>query len=156
MKTLSRVALLVIAAAVLNAAVLTWAYRSPPVSFFGYLFFVPRRMDAKEVAYRLGWKKIPPEAVKEFRARRQADPSDAEAAFVLGYYAYRERRLDEAIAEFEDAIRLDFPQPKVHYWLARAYAERGRRSQALKQYEQVMLKLGFPYLFRLALQLDIH
>ena len=66
MKTLSRVALLVIAAAVLNAAVLTWAYRSPPVSFFGYLFFVHRRMDAKEVVYRLGWKKIPPEAVKEF------------------------------------------------------------------------------------------
>jgi tetratricopeptide (TPR) repeat protein len=156
MKLLRQAAILVIVAVILNAAVLTWAYRSPPVSFFGYLFFIPGRMDAREIAYRLGWKKIPPAQKDAFRSRRNADPADAEAAFVLGYYAYRERRLDEAVANFELAIKNGFPQPKVHYWLARACAESGRRDRARKEYDQVMLKLGFPYLFRLALQLDIH
>lgn len=156
MKLLRQAAILVIAAVIVNAAVLTWAYRSPPASFIGYLFFVPGRMDLKEISYRLGWKKIPRGQAEKLRQRLQADPADAEASFVLGYYAYRERRLDEAIANFEDAVKNSFPQPKVHYWLARAYAESGRAEKAWKEYDQVMLKLGFPYLFRLGLQLDIH
>ena len=154
MRTISKATILLIAAVIFNAAAWTWVYRSPPVSFFGYLFFVPRGMDLKELAFRLGWKKVPAGEEEKYRARLRGDPADAEAAFVLGYFAYRERKLEEAVENLELAAQNGFPQPKVHYWLARAYAESGRRRQALAEYNQVTLKMGLPYVFRLSLQLD--
>jgi tetratricopeptide (TPR) repeat protein len=55
-------------------------------------------------------------------AQAQRDSAEAHAAFMRGREAHRERRVNEAVKEFERAVALDSMSSTYHLWLAHAYS----------------------------------
>jgi CubicO group peptidase (beta-lactamase class C family) len=79
------------------------------------------------------------EALKDYREQRSTDTAkmiDEEKMNDIGYVFLRMKRTDEAIALFEQNTQ-DFPQ-SWNVWdsLAEAYADKGDKNQAIKNYEK--------------------
>jgi tetratricopeptide (TPR) repeat protein len=81
-------------------------------------------------------------AVQEFRAALQLNPNHAEAreaaaAFYVnrGTTARRQHRLDEAVHDLQEAVKVDPGSSTAHLELGQAYEEGGRRAEAVQEYQ---------------------
>jgi len=81
-------------------------------------------------------------AVQEFRAALQLDPNHAAArkavvAFYVnrGAMARQQRRLDEAVRDLQEAVKVDPGSSTAHLELGRAYEENGRLTEAVQEYQ---------------------
>jgi protein O-mannosyl-transferase len=77
------------------------------------------------------------EAVQQYEAALRAEPNYAEAENNLGTVLLRLRRFDEAIAHHGAAARLR-PEYLYLFNLANAYADVGKPSEAMAQYQQAL------------------
>lgn len=102
--------------------------------------------NAAEAHYRIGMlsNKLgnTEGAAREFRAALQADPyhtgaRQALAAFHLtrGVAARRQRRLDDALRELQQAVRVDPGSSTAHLELGHTYEEAGRLAEAVQEYD---------------------
>jgi superkiller protein 3 len=81
-------------------------------------------------------------AAQEFRAALQANPNHVEAkkalaAFYInrGAAARQQRRLDDAVRNFQEAITTDPSSGTAHLELGQTYEESGRTAEALQEYQ---------------------
>ena len=70
-------------------------------------------------------------------------PNQAHIYQLLALYFHRLDRLDEAIAQYEHALKLDPNAAEIHYNLAFAYLENGNNNAALSAAKKAYL-LGYP------------
>jgi len=81
-------------------------------------------------------------AVQEFRAALQLDPNHVEArramaAFYVnrGATARQQHRLDEALRNLQEAVKVDPGLSTAHLELGQAYEESGRLAEAVQEYQ---------------------
>ena len=81
-------------------------------------------------------------AVQEFQAALQLNPTHAEArAAVAAFYVNRgaaarqQHRLDEALRELQEAVKVDPGSSTTHLELGQAYEESGRLAEAVQEYQ---------------------
>jgi len=81
-------------------------------------------------------------AVQEFRAALQLDPNHVEArramaAFYVnrGATARQQHRLDEALRNLQEAVKVDPGLSMAHLELGQAYEESGRLAEAVQEYQ---------------------
>ena len=77
------------------------------------------------------------DAVQQYEAALRAEPNYAEAENNLGTVLLRLRRFDEAIAHHAAAARIK-PEYLYVFNLANAYADAGKPSEAIAQYQQAL------------------
>jgi tetratricopeptide (TPR) repeat protein len=77
------------------------------------------------------------EAVQQYEAALRAEPNYAEAENNLGTILLRLRRFDEAIAHHAAAVRIR-PEYLYYFNLANAYADAGKSTEAIAQYQQAL------------------
>jgi tetratricopeptide (TPR) repeat protein len=77
------------------------------------------------------------QALSEFAAAVQSDPSSVESHNNLGVAFHKSGSLPRAIGEFEKAIRLDPNSPEALRNLGQAMRDKGDLPQAIRYYEQL-------------------
>ncbi len=76
-------------------------------------------------------------AIEIATAGLQNDPSNFIILFQLGFLYYTNSDFDRAIAAFENAIAINPYYADAKYFLGVAYAEKGNREAAMKQFEEI-------------------
>jgi tetratricopeptide (TPR) repeat protein len=79
-----------------------------------------------------------PSLLDNYQAAASANPTSAEAHSNLGWGYYGQRRHDDAIAAFRQALSLDNRLVDGHYGLGLAYKEAGQKSEAVAAFETVI------------------
>lgn len=80
------------------------------------------------------------DAIKEYQKACQLDPSSGQNHYKLAKAYERSGKLDPAIAEYREVIKIHYPNPNVaeygryHFWLAQALNKKGSREEARTEY----------------------
>jgi len=77
-------------------------------------------------------------AEKEYNLALAASPADWRPHHMLGYLYLRMKRVDDAIAQFREYVRLSPKDPNSHDSLAEGYSAKGNTDEALKCYLQAL------------------
>lgn len=80
--------------------------------------------------------------VEEFERRVELHPTDLGLRFRLGQYLLRDGRLDEAIEQFQSAVKDPRHRTAALHQLGRAFARKGLTDLAARQLEQAAESLG--------------
>jgi tetratricopeptide (TPR) repeat protein len=84
-------------------------------------------------------------AEKEYQLAVAADPSSSRPHHVLGYLYLRSKRVDDAVAQFREYVRLAPLDPNSHDSLADGLIAKGNTDEALKCYFQALsINAHFP------------
>jgi len=97
---------------------------------------VERRPRAQDLARAL--RERQPVLATQAVPASAVDTVSAEAHVKLGLAYAEQGRLDEAIAEYQAALRLNPAAPDVHYRLGLAYEEQGRLDEALAEFQSAI------------------
>ena len=79
-----------------------------------------------------------PSAIETYQAAVNSNPNSAEANSNLGWGYYGQRKFDEAIAAFRQALSLDRNYLDAHYGLALTLKEAGAGNEAVPEFEAVV------------------
>jgi len=63
------------------------------------------------------------------------DSNNIEANYTLGMLSMRSGQVDKAAARFETLVRIQPMNAEFHYYLGEAYAQMGKKNEAIKAYE---------------------
>ncbi|MCF8255547.1 MAG: tetratricopeptide repeat protein [Bacteroidia bacterium] len=63
------------------------------------------------------------------------DSNNLEANYTLGMLSMRSGQVDKAAARFETLVRIQPMNAEFHYYLGEAYAQMGKKNEAIKAYE---------------------
>lgn len=80
-------------------------------------------------------KEIPQKPNRNLREWGKADPKDAEAHFRLGFELLKQNRLDEAVREYRDGLRINPNNAEAHYKLGLTLMGQGKMEEALEEYK---------------------
>lgn len=78
------------------------------------------------------------EAVRQYEAGLDIDPTHAPMRNNLGAVLEAQGRLDEAVAQFREAVRLDPDVADAHYNLGNGLLAQGRAEEAIRRYEDAL------------------
>jgi len=92
----------------------------------------------RNLAKVLSWAGKSSDAARTARRALALLDEDAECHFILGAAAAEDGRWEEAVAEYEHAVRLEPDYAKARNNLGTALARLGRDEEAITQYEQVL------------------
>jgi serine/threonine protein kinase/lipopolysaccharide biosynthesis regulator YciM len=97
----------------------------------------PNTIAARQVkALRLAKAGRIEEAVNESRLTQALDPLAINLKIPEGAIFYRARRFDEAIAKFQQIVKLAPDNSLAHVWLGYSYAAKGMYQEAIAEYQQ--------------------
>ena len=105
----------------------------------------PTTFDGSEMGWLLFEARHYDEAMNELRSILAVEPDDAVALWDLGIVLIDENRPGDAIPALEKAVSLSKGSPGVIGGLIRAYAQAGRRKDALRLLEELKMhrKMGY-------------
>jgi tetratricopeptide (TPR) repeat protein len=83
-----------------------------------------------------------PNALDNYQAAANANPTSAEAQCNLGWGFYGQRRYDEAIKALQHAVSLDSRSIDAHYGLGLAQKEAGAKQEAVETFQTVIKLAG--------------
>jgi tetratricopeptide (TPR) repeat protein len=66
------------------------------------------------------------------------NPNYAQAYFNLGKVYAKQDRLDDAVLNFQQALRIQPGVPEIRENLARALARQGKRNEAVQEYQEAL------------------
>ncbi len=83
------------------------------------------------------------EALKLFRLELAHHPEDPLRHYLVGMTEFKLENYSTAVGRFQAALEKHADFPQVYYWMARAYQELGKSSQALSTLQRGLNR--FPY-----------
>src|SRR5215510_5760307 len=96
----------------------------------------PRRLPRFQGAWPM--PDTAPNAIATYQAAVSSNPNSAEAQSNLGWGYYGQRKFDDAIAAFRQALTLDRNYLDAHYGLALTLKESGAGQDAVPEFETVL------------------
>ena len=81
-------------------------------------------------------KAPPPNPLETYRSAVSADPKSAEARCNLGWGYYGQGKYDDAINEFQEALKLDMNTVDAYYGLGLAHKGREAKAEAMAAFEK--------------------
>jgi tetratricopeptide (TPR) repeat protein len=78
------------------------------------------------------------ETINAMISARKTFPSDPKLAFQLGWFYWRDDKIDEAGNQFAQAVGLDNKYANAHYFLGLVLDKKGRKDYAIKEFEKVL------------------
>jgi len=75
------------------------------------------------------------EAINKLQELQQIVPLDQGVAFQLGVLYYNNNQIDEAQAQFEKAVLIDYNYSNARYFLGLIYDKKGNKNKAIEQFE---------------------
>jgi len=66
------------------------------------------------------------------------NPNYAQAYFNLGKVYAQQDHLDDAVLNFQQALRIQPGVPEIHENMARTMARQGKRNEAVQEYEEAV------------------
>lgn len=77
-------------------------------------------------------------AIAETVTKKTPFAEGAEEPFKKGHELLRNKKLDEALKEFEQAAKLSPDTPVAHYWVGMAYFYKNEREMAIAKFKKVL------------------